>query len=137
MLSGFKRAIGAVAVASILLAGCGGGGGGSKASSTSSTVGNSPSTGPSTVQVQGSASLSWTAPDSNTDGSVLRDLTGFVVLYGTSPSGLTSAIEINNPSIDRYIVENLTSGTWYFAVQAVNSAGIRSQLSGMASKTIT
>jgi Putative Ig domain len=84
----------------------------------------------------GSASLAWTPPLTNTDGSSLNDLTGFVVLYGTAPDQLSLSRAIDNPSVNRYVVENLTSGTWYFAVQAVNAVGVRSPLSGMASKTI-
>lgn len=85
----------------------------------------------------GSASLSWQPPQANTDGSQLSDLAGYVVLYGTGPDDLAMSVSITNPSVSRYVIENLTSGTWYFAVQAVNSSGMRSALSGMASKTIS
>jgi hypothetical protein len=35
------------------------------------------------------------------------------------------------------VVESLAAGTWYFGVSAVNSQGVESPLSNMASKTIT
>jgi hypothetical protein len=35
------------------------------------------------------------------------------------------------------VVENLSSGTWYFAVVAVNGTGVTSQLSNTASKTVS
>ena len=91
-----------------------------------------------TVAAQGSgtAALSWMAPTENSDGSPLTDLAGFVVLYGLSPTELTETIAIDNPSVTSYVVENLTSGTWYFAVQASNSNGARGELSSVASKTI-
>ena len=104
--------------------------------------GSSSSTlGPFSITVaasgDGSASLAWIPPLANTDGSSLNDLTGFVVLYGTAPDQLSLSRAIDNPSVNRYVVDNLTSGTWYFAVQAVNSLGVRSPLSGMATKTIS
>ena len=96
--------------------------------------------GPFTITVSamgsGTASLSWMPPSVNSDGSALLDLSGFVVLYGQSPTDLTQSIAIDNPSVTTYVVENLTSGTWYFAVQAANSSGVRSELSSVASKTI-
>ena len=39
--------------------------------------------------------------------------------------------------MSRFVVENLTSGTWYFAVVAVNASGVSSSLSNVGSKTIS
>jgi hypothetical protein len=85
----------------------------------------------------GAVTLSWTPPTSNTNGTALTNLAGYVVLYGRSADNLSRDIEINNPSINRYVVEGLTSGTWYFAVVSVNSAGTRSALSNVASKNVS
>jgi hypothetical protein len=85
----------------------------------------------------GTASLSWLPPTQNTDGSTLTDLSGFQVLYGRSPTELDQSVTLTNPSINSYIVENLTSGTWYFTVVALNSSGVSSPLSNLASKTIS
>ena len=38
----------------------------------------------------GSATLSWTAPALNSDGSQLTDLAGYHIYYGTSPSSLSN-----------------------------------------------
>jgi Putative Ig domain len=84
----------------------------------------------------GTAMLSWMPPTQNTDGSALIDLAGFQVLYGRSPSDLNQSVTLTNPSINSYVVENLSSGTWYFTVVALNSNGISSPLSNLASKTI-
>lgn len=84
----------------------------------------------------GSATLSWTPPTQNTDGSSLTNLAGFTIRYGRSATELTQSVSITNPSISRYVVENLSGGAWYFAVVAVNSAGSESALSNVASKTI-
>ncbi|HEX7114284.1 MAG TPA: putative Ig domain-containing protein [Steroidobacter sp.] len=85
----------------------------------------------------GTATVSWTPPTTNTDGSALTDLSGFEVRYGRSESDLSRTVEIDNPSVNRYVIENLTSGTWYFAVAAVNRAGVAGPLSNVGSKTIS
>ena len=85
----------------------------------------------------GSATLSWTAPTQNVDGSPLTDLAGYEIRYGQSSSDLSETVLLENSSLSLYVVENLTSGTWYFAVAAVNSQGVTSPLSNVASKTIS
>ena len=85
----------------------------------------------------GTASISWAPPTFNTDGTALTDLAGYVVIYGESEQSLGQSITIDNPSISTYVVENLPSGTWYFAVQAVNGSGVRSSNSAVVSKTIS
>ncbi|MBN1240075.1 MAG: putative Ig domain-containing protein, partial [Gammaproteobacteria bacterium] len=84
----------------------------------------------------GTATLSWTAPTQRTDGSALTDLTGYRVYSSTDPDDLGSPTDIDNAGITTYVVENLTSGTWYFAVTAVDSSGLESDFSNVASKTI-
>jgi putative Ig domain-containing protein len=85
----------------------------------------------------GAAMLSWMPPTQNTDGSTLIDLAGFEVLYGKSPTSLDQSVTLTNASLNSYVVENLTPGTWYFTVVALNSAGVSSPLSNLASKTIS
>jgi hypothetical protein len=85
----------------------------------------------------GAATLSWTPPTQNTDTSTLSDLVGYDIRYGQSAANLDQAISVSNPSINTYVVGNLSSGTWYFAISAVNSQGVRSALSNVASKTIS
>jgi hypothetical protein len=85
----------------------------------------------------GSATLSWTPPTANSDGTSLTNLAGFRVRYGRSASNLDQSVSLDNPSINRYVVENLSAGTWYFAVVAVNTAGVTSQLSNTSNKTIS
>lgn len=85
----------------------------------------------------GSAALSWTPPTANANGSSLSNLAGYQVKYGRSASNLDQTVNLDNPSINRYVVENLSSGIWHFAVVAVNSAGVPSEPSNTASKTIS
>lgn len=84
----------------------------------------------------GSASLSWLPPTTNTDGTTLTDLAGFRVEYGTSASALSTVSTISNPSVSSAVISNLAPGTWYFAVTAYTSAGLQSAVSTTVTKTI-
>jgi hypothetical protein len=84
----------------------------------------------------GSASLSWTAPTQNTDGTPLTGLAGYTIYYGTSPGALTETIELAIPSATGYVVSSLSSGTYYFAVAAYTTVGTQSAQSSAVSKTI-
>ena len=84
----------------------------------------------------GTATLSWTAPTQNTDGSSLTNLSGYKISYGTSPAALTQTINIDNAGVTVYVVDNLAQATWYFSITAVNATGAESANSSLASKTI-
>ena len=84
----------------------------------------------------GSVTLNWTPPTQNTDGSVLTNLAGFKIYYGTSPENYPNQITINNPGITTFLVDNLTPNTWYFVSTAFNSAGEESDVSNVATRTI-
>ena len=84
----------------------------------------------------GSATLNWSAPTQNTDGTSITNLSGYVISYGMSASGLSQTVSITNPSTTSYTVQNLGQGTWYFAVSATESDGNTSALSSVVSKTI-
>jgi hypothetical protein len=84
----------------------------------------------------GSATITWTAPTTNIDGSTLTDLSGYRLVYGQSSGQLTQSTSITNAGLTTYTVSNLSSGDWYFAVYAVNSQGVESDLSNVATKTI-
>jgi hypothetical protein len=84
----------------------------------------------------GNVTLSWTAPTVNTDGTPLTDLAGYKIYYGTSASSMSNVITVSN-GVTSYVIEGLTAGTWYFAVQSYTSTGAQSALSNVVSKTIT
>jgi hypothetical protein len=84
----------------------------------------------------GSATVSWTPPTTNTDGTALTDLASFRVVYGRDSDALDQSVTVENAGATSHTVNNLTSGTWYFAVVVVNQAGVESGLSNVASKTI-
>jgi hypothetical protein len=96
-----------------------------------------PAFGISVNQVSnGSASLSWSPVTKNTNGSVLADLAGYRVHYGTSANAMNTVVTLANPSLTNYLVTNLSSGTWYFGITAYTTSGIESGLSNVGQKTI-
>ena len=106
----------------LVLSGCGGG-----------------SSGPATATppiTQGSATLTWTAPTMNSDGSALTNLAGYHIHYGASAGSLNNTINIPSPSTLTYVVTGLGTGTWYFAVTAYTNTGLESGMSNIGSKTI-
>ena len=84
----------------------------------------------------GSATVSWSAPTANTDGSPLKALVGYRIYYGTDPNRLEHRIEIPDRTVTTWTVSGLTPGTWYFAVSAVGGDGSESSHSTIASKSI-
>src|ERR1700733_209681 len=84
----------------------------------------------------GSATLSWTAPTQNTNGTPVTNLAGDHIYYGTNPSELNTVIDVPGANTTEYEISNLTRGTYYFAVAAYNSQGVDSADSNEASKTI-
>ncbi|MFZ9053985.1 MAG: fibronectin type III domain-containing protein, partial [Woeseiaceae bacterium] len=65
----------------------------------------------------------------NADGTPLLDLAGYRIYFGTDPNNFSNTVELSNPGLTSYVVENLTADEWYFAATALNSKGIESSLS--------
>lgn len=84
----------------------------------------------------GSATLSWTAPLQNTDGSPLTNLAGYRIYWGTQSGSYPNSVTLTNPGLTTYIVESLSPGTYFFVATALNAVGTESSFSGVASKTI-
>jgi hypothetical protein len=84
----------------------------------------------------GSATLNWVAPTQNTDGTLLRNLSGYRVVYGTSATALNQTRNINDPAALSTTIDALAPGTWYFAMRAVNTSGGESSNTAVGSKTI-
>lgn len=153
--------IGSLAIA---LAGCGADAGAgaaaastsntSASSSTSSTVANTPATSPAAggsttttstptplppppkAVTTASITLAWVPPTQNSDGSPITNLAGYKIRYGTASSDYTQTIALGNAGLTRYVVDNLTSGTYYFAITAYNSQGVESALSAEIASTV-
>jgi ABC-type oligopeptide transport system substrate-binding subunit len=84
----------------------------------------------------GTATLSWQAPTTNTDGAALTDLSGYRIYYGMNPDDLTQTVQLTGLGLQTYVIDDLGTGTWYFAIKAVTTTGVESALSEVVSKTI-
>jgi hypothetical protein len=85
----------------------------------------------------GSATLKWSEPTTNTNGTPLTNLSGYRIYYGQSSSDLSQVVDINGANATEYVINSLTAGTWYFAIQSITSSGTESSLSDVASFTIS
>jgi hypothetical protein len=115
-----------------------GGSSSSSGGSSSSSGGSSSSSGSSSGSggTTGSATVNWTPPLQNTDGSTLSNLAGYTISYGTNANQLTSTVQVTNPGLTSYVIENLPAGTYYFGVASYNSSGQASSTSNLVSTTI-
>jgi hypothetical protein len=86
--------------------------------------------------VTGAATVSWSPPTTNNNGTALTNLAGYRISYGKTASTLTTTVTVSNPGVTNYVIENLAAGTWYFGVKSYTSAGTESALSNIASKTV-
>ena len=85
---------------------------------------------------KGSATLSWSAPTERTDGSALTNLAGYKIFYGRMTGVYDYQIDIDTPGVSTYVVEDLVSGDWYFALAAYDSAGLESDRSNEAVRNV-
>jgi hypothetical protein len=144
----------ALLATTIILTACGGGSGGGSGGSTQTSSGSgnqattptSPATTPSTGTTQpgtGTAhtlQLSWTIPTTRENGSALaiNELSGYQVYYYPEGSSAGSG-EIVNISGGSTSATQLTingSGTYYFAIAAVDQTGALSNLSNYVAVTL-
>ncbi len=85
----------------------------------------------------GSATLSWQAPTTRTDGSPLTNLAGYRIRYGTAAGNYPNVIAIPNGGLTRAVIENLPAATYYFVLSAYDSAGAESSNTPPVSRTIS
>lgn len=83
----------------------------------------------------GSATLTWTRPTLNSDGSTLTDLYSYKIYYGTSSTALNSSVVVSG-DLTSHTIGNLATGTWYFAISSINTAGVEGIRSNPASKSL-
>lgn len=72
------------------------------------------------------ATVTWTMPAPDAAGDALA---GYRVYYGTSVAGMTHVVNIDDPTTTTYVIDNLGTGTWYFAVASYDSGKRQSALS--------
>jgi hypothetical protein len=90
----------------------------------------------STTTSPGKATVNWTRPTKNTNGTALTNLAGYRLHFGTSPSNLSSVVQLSNASLTTYTVSNLLAATWYFAITAYTTTGVESSRSQIVSKAV-
>jgi len=89
-----------------------------------------------TTSATGAATIDWTPPSENTNGTKLTNLAGFRIYYGTSAANLNQMVQVASATETTYTISNLAAGTWYFAGVAYTTAGTQSALSNVVSAAI-
>jgi Putative Ig domain len=84
----------------------------------------------------GAATVDWTPPTENTNGTKLTDLAGFRIYYGTSAGTLNQMVQVASTAQTSTTISNLAAGTWYFGGVAYTTAGTQSAMSKVVSATI-
>lgn len=83
------------------------------------------------------ATLRWTPPTTNTDGSAYTNPNGVRIMYGRSLESLDQSLYVTDVASSSYTFTGLAEGVWYFVVRAVNTLGLESVNSNSASKAVT
>ena len=73
--------------------------------------------------------LDWIAPPMNVDGTPLLDLAGYNVYFGSLSGIYTDFRVLDNPGLVTYVMDLPSSGSWFIAITALNSAGAESDFS--------
>jgi hypothetical protein len=78
--------------------------------------------------------LSWNPPTTYADGETLSTLDGYRIYYGTTNGAFSEVVNIDNPGITSYVIDNLSSNSFYFFVAtAIDMDGNESAYSEPAS----
>lgn len=99
------------------------------------TVTNGTTTAPLPPSTR-SAKVTWELPTHNTNGSVLSNLAGTIIYYGTSASALNKSVRVSSTTATSYTISGLAKGTWYFGVRAYTGSGEQSAMSKLLSAVI-
>lgn len=83
--------------------------------------------------VSGTATLSWNAPTSNTNGTPVTPLQGYTIYYGNSEGSMTHSLAVSGAATTGAEISGLGSGTWYFEVAADAADGTQSAPSDIGS----
>ena len=73
-----------------------------------------------------SATVRWSQPRQNIDGSALTDLAGYHVRWGRDPKNLTNTMDLSWAGYSWMTATELTTGLWYFSIRSYNSRGAES-----------
>jgi hypothetical protein len=82
------------------------------------------------------ATITWTPPPPDPSAPPAKDLAGYRIYYGTSAAGMTHVANVNNPTSTSYMIDNLSAGTWYFAIASYDADQSQSILSPTVAVTL-
>jgi len=82
------------------------------------------------------ATITWTAPVSASGQPAASALAGYRVYYGSTVAGMTHVVDVSDPTETSYVIENLSTGVWYFAMTSYDTALTESVLSAPVAVTL-
>lgn len=129
---------------SMILSACGGGAQNIGNSDLGNSGGGNPSPTPTPTPPNNdplptatkSVSLSWNPPLYYTNGDSLDDLKGHNIYMKTGSGSFVKIYTLNTTAIATHLVENLSPGTYTFAVTAFNTGDIESSFSQTVTVTL-
>lgn len=85
-----------------------------------------------------SANLAWVTPATRADGTPLStsELAGYEIYYTNDSGSVNVSVPVAGGNTVSAVVGNLTSGTYHFSLSAIDTSGLKSALSTVASVTI-
>jgi Putative Ig domain len=72
------------------------------------------------------ATITWATPAVAANAAAGLQLAGYHIYFGTSPTSLTHETQVADPTLTSYVINNLASGMWYFAVAAYDADEVES-----------
>ncbi|MES9859970.1 MAG: putative Ig domain-containing protein [Candidatus Thiodiazotropha sp. LLP2] len=89
-----------------------------------------------TTPTTGSVTVNWVAPSTRTDGSSLSmsDISGYRLYMGTTANNLSPVVDLDDSTANNHVMDNLETGTYYFAITAYDTIGNESDLSNVVAK---
>jgi len=85
----------------------------------------------------GMATLTWTPPTTNTDGTTLTDLTSYKIYQLAGGEVVSETLNSDVGTVPPFVINDLPAGDHCWVVAAINSRGIEGPLSNESCKTIT
>lgn len=86
--------------------------------------------------VDDKATITWTIPTENTNGTAYTDGKGFKIYYGTTLAALTQVATVDSPTATSHVIQPLAAGTWHFVMTAVNQRDMESERTNPVSKVV-
>lgn len=93
---------------------------------------------PDPEPVVATIALTWDTPTEREDGSALElyEIDGYVIAYGTDTNNLSESVTVTGGGQLNATIEDLSTGTYYFAIATVDSDGLRGEFSELITQTV-